>query len=92
MNKRDKTIEAIYCQIANYFKTYGKVIHIEDIAHKNYFELQIFDSIGFVKMITDLEAEFDITFSSQEIGGANFQTLNGIVEIIHHKISKRLIV
>lgn len=69
--------------------SHGKLPQIENIAQKNYFELQVFSSIEFIKMIIDLETEFDIMFSGQDLKSAAFQTLNGIAEIIHDKLSKR---
>lgn len=80
-------MEKVSEKVEDYFKKHGKIPEIGSIFEENYINLNIFDSVGFVKMITDLETEFNIIFTSEEIENKKFQTLSGVVDIIKQKIS-----
>lgn len=48
----------------------------------DYFELGWLDSYTFVGFITDLEKKINKKFSSEELTGKEFRTIDGLIEII----------
>ena len=47
------------------------------------------DSIGVIKFVADIEAEFDIVLHDTDIESADFRTIGGLVSIIQDKIDSR---
>lgn len=44
------------------------------------------DSIGLIKFILSLEREFDIEFSEEEVGSADFRVVGTLVRLIEAKL------
>lgn len=47
------------------------------------------DSIGIMKFILEIEAEFDIEISDADMEAPTFSTVGGLVELISRKLQKR---
>lgn len=80
--------DPVYHKVGDYFTTRGKIGVEHAFSENNYMELGLFDSIGFAKMVVDLEEMFDIFFSKDEMQNPLFQTFNGLISIINQKINR----
>jgi hypothetical protein len=77
----------ITSKIEKCFKKYATFPTEGDLWHINYVEAKLFDSISFVKMISEIETEFNVIFSSQDMQSEEFRTASGIIKIIANKLS-----
>jgi acyl carrier protein len=66
-----------------------KPIDIEKKFDNNYLDKGWIDSFKFVSLITDIEEEFKITFSTDEFQSEKFLTAIGLQEIIEGQIEKK---
>ncbi len=55
---------------------------------RSYFELGLIDSLKFISFISDLEGHFSIQFSNEEFQDRKFSTIDGLVEILHSKVTR----
>lgn len=52
----------------------------------NYFEQGWIDSFSFIALISELETHFNIRFGNDEFHNRAFSTIDGLTEIINHKL------
>ncbi len=65
-----------------------KLINIEKEFNDNYLDKGWIDSFKFVSLVTDIEKEFKITFSTDEFQNKKFLTATGLQKIIEERIEK----
>ena len=53
----------------------------------NYVENGYIDSIGLLGFMADIEDQFGITFSDEELNSKEFQVIGSLVEMIYEKIN-----
>jgi len=53
----------------------------------NYVDSGYVDSMGMVKFVLSIEAEFDIELASADMESPEFKTIGGLIEIIKSKIA-----
>lgn len=53
------------------------------------FEEGYLDSLGFVKMLSLLEEEFNMTISMEELDFENFKTIGQITEFVNRRINEK---
>lgn len=58
----------------------------EDIDSINYVEEGYMDSLGFLRFIGEVEDEFSIIFSDEELESASFRTVGGLIKMIEAKL------
>jgi len=61
---------------------------IQNNASEDYLAKGWIDSFKFISFITEIEAEFKITFSTDEFQNRAFATLDGLSKIIEARIEK----
>lgn len=61
----------------------------DELQNLNYIDEQLFDSIVFVSLIVELESEFDICISNENMLVEEFSTLNKIYDLVLSCIEKR---
>lgn len=54
----------------------------------NYIEEGYVDSLGLVQFVFDLEEQFDITFSDDEMMSEDFQVVGKLIRLIESKVGK----
>jgi len=54
---------------------------------ENYFLEGWIDSLKFILFISEIEDEFQISFSNDEFQNRKFATINGIIEIIKERVN-----
>lgn len=59
-----------------------------DLEELNYVEEGYVDSLGFVQFVFDLEEQFDITFSDEEMMSEEFRIVGKLISLIESKINK----
>lgn len=47
------------------------------------------DSMGIIKFVLEIEAQFDITIEDVDLESPEFRTIGGLVRLIGNKIEKR---
>ena len=52
----------------------------------NYFEKNAIDSFGIMELITDIEANYEITFSQDDFQDPRFTNIEGLSNILMEKI------
>jgi len=55
---------------------------------ENYFLKGWIDSLKFIELISDIENEFQISFSNNEFQDRTFSTVEGLIKIIEDKINE----
>ena len=58
---------------------------LEDMGNFNYVESGYIDSMGIIQFIAELEDEFSIEFTDEELISPEFKTIGGIVRLIEEK-------
>ena len=53
----------------------------------DYLKTGIVDSIGIIKFILELESQFDIEISDEDIESDDFRSVSGLVKLISHKVA-----
>ena len=66
-------------------KTGLSLVEIEQQAGDDYFNLDWVDSMGFIKLIVDIEEHYQITFTNNEFRDNKFRTLGGLSKLLHDK-------
>jgi acyl carrier protein len=80
--------------IADWIKTWfmdNAKLSLDELQSKqdsNYFDLGWIDSFQFIKLITDIEEHFKISFSNDEFQDRSFSSYSGLSRIIKSKINK----
>jgi len=64
-----------------------EIDEIEQNLDEDYLLKGWIDSLKFITFISDIESEFNITFSNDEFQNSSFSTINGIVKIIEEKMN-----
>ena len=54
----------------------------------NFVDSGFVDSIGLLAFMSDIEAEYGITFSEEELNSNEFRTIGTLVEMINSKINE----
>lgn len=80
--------EAIKDFILKYISKKGKLPKDIDIDKFNYIDTGYVDSMGILKFVVELEQEFDIQISDDDIMLQEFKTIGGLVGIINKKAGK----
>ncbi|WP_127015404.1 acyl carrier protein [Anoxybacter fermentans] len=57
-----------------------------DIETLNYVESGYIDSLGIIKFIVEIEDEFGIEFSDEEIADPSFKTVGGLIKLVERKV------
>ncbi|GAU80036.1 acyl carrier protein [Fusibacter sp. 3D3] len=63
-------------------------VNVEEIIkneNDNYFNLEWIDSFDFMNLISDIEENFNIEFSSDEFQDRKFSTVRGLTQILEEK-------
>ncbi len=60
-----------------------------DIDAYDYIENGYIDSVALVSFVVELEDEFDITFSDEELTSHDFKTIGGLVKMIMAKTGRK---
>lgn len=78
-------------QILNFlFKRLNRsnaLAELENPYKADFLECAIIDSVEFFKFVLELEVEFDIQFSDEELLEKDFKNINGLCKIISKKLS-----
>ena len=59
-----------------------------DLEELNYVEEGYVDSFGLVQFVFDLEEQFDITFSDEEMMSEEFRIVGKLINLIESKVNK----
>ncbi|MBU5253542.1 acyl carrier protein [Lysinibacillus capsici] len=59
----------------------------ENLDELNYVEEGYVDSFGLVQFVFDLEEQFNITFSDEEMMSKDFQIVGKLIQLIEDKLS-----
>ncbi|WP_347723810.1 acyl carrier protein [Lysinibacillus capsici] len=60
---------------------------LENLDELNYVEEGYVDSFGLVQFVFDLEEQFNITFSDEEMMSKDFQIVGKLIQLIEDKLS-----
>ena len=60
-----------------------------DLEKFNYIESGFVDSLGIIQFIAELEDEFSIEFSDEELASTEFKTVGGVIKIVEEKIKQK---
>lgn len=75
--------------IVDWFEENGTVSRdvIEERLGDDYLDEQWIDSLEFTNLVLEVENEYDVEFSNDEFQDRSFATVNGLAEIINHKVN-----
>lgn len=59
-----------------------------DIKSLNYIEQGYIDSLGLIKFIIELEDEFNIEFTDDELNSPSIRTVGGLVNLVERKAAE----
>ena len=80
MKTKDEILEIVYSLIES---NQGRSINIEDRHEKyNFVKDGFLDSFALLSFITDIEQNFSIQFSSEELSSEEIQSIYGLVDIL----------
>lgn len=90
MKSTENNSSAIIDFIIKWFveNTNIKAEEIKDKINENYFEKGWIDSFKFISFISDLENNFNISFSDTDFQDITFSTIKGLAKIINRIIKK----
>lgn len=74
--------------IVKYISKKGKLPKDINMDEFNYIDTGYIDSMGLLKFVVELEQEFDIEISDDDIMLPEFKTIGGLVGMIEKKIGK----
>lgn len=57
-----------------------------DIEAVNYVEEGYVDSLGIIQFVTEIEEEFKVSFSGEELSSPDFHLVGGLISLIENKI------
>ena len=60
-----------------------------DMDDLDYMAAGYVDSMGIIKFILEIESEFDITISDDDLESPEFRTIGGLVRLIKSRIEKK---
>lgn len=80
MNIREYVLEALQEK-----HTIQESVNLDEV---NYIEEGYVDSFGLVQFVFDLEEQFDITFSDDEMTSEEFQNIGSLIRLIENKVNK----
>lgn len=75
--------------IIKYISKKGKLPKDVNLDEFNYIDTGYIDSMGLLKFIVELEQEFDVEISDDDIMLIEFKTIGGLVSIIESKRRKK---
>lgn len=81
------TVEQIKTFIVEQLEAYGP-INSNDLNNYNFIDNGHIDSLGVMKFMISLEAEFDIKFSDTELLSDDFRSIGLLTMLIYNKLSK----
>lgn len=61
-----------------------------DIDSFDYIESGYVDSLGIIKFILEIEAEYDIEISDSDIESSEFRTVGGLISFVNMKIRNKV--
>jgi acyl carrier protein len=64
----------------------GRLPHSNDVDDFDYRRSGHIDSIGLVKFVLNLERQFDIEFSEEEVGNPSFRIVGSLVKLVEAKL------
>jgi acyl carrier protein len=67
----------------------AKLPESTDLNNLDYIETGYVDSIGIIKFIIDIEAEYDIEILDSDMESQEFRTVGGIISLIRRKIEQK---
>ena len=59
-----------------------------DVETLNYFESGFVDSLGIIQFIIQIEEEFGISFSDEELADPSFQVVGKLIKLIERKVNE----
>lgn len=70
--------------IIKWFVNNGKMSEKEVIANinKNYIDIGLVDSFGFLQLLSDIAEEFEMEFSDEDFSNEKFFTISGLSELL----------
>lgn len=57
--------------------------------HTDYIKSGVVDSMGIIKFMLEIEAQYDIEITEEDMESPSFRTLDGIVLLIQNKLETR---
>lgn len=83
----NQEIKAFIC---DYFLQKGKFQGLpeSEFAIINFVEARTLDSIEFIMMISEIEENFNITFSEEDIQSPSFSTIDGVSQIASKRLTQ----
>ena len=60
-----------------------------DVDTFNYIDTGYVDSLGIMKFVLDIEAEYDIEITDDDMTSDRFRTVGGIISLIEEKLALR---
>lgn len=81
------TVEKVKSFIVGQLEAYGP-INTEDLDNYNFIDNGHIDSLGVMKFMIALEAEFDVKFSDSELLSDDFRSIGLLAKLITNKLSK----
>ncbi|WP_066055924.1 phosphopantetheine-binding protein [Robertmurraya korlensis] len=75
--------------IVKYLEKKHTIDHSVDLETLNYVESGYVDSLGIIQFVCELEDEFDIEFSEQELSSQSFQVVGQLKKLIETKIAEK---
>ena len=60
-----------------------------DLDTLNYVEEGYVDSLGIIQFVSEIEAEFGITFSDEELASPSFQIAGELIKLVERKLKEK---
>ena len=57
-----------------------------DLAGFDYIDAGYVDSIGIIKFVMEIEAEFDVVITDDDLTGRQFRTVDGVIALVEGKL------
>ena len=74
--------------VLNKIQKKEKISETVDIDSLDYIKEGYVDSIGLIKFVVELETEFDIEITDEEISSNEFRVVGDLIKLIHKKIGE----
>lgn len=73
--------------IVNWFKSHSSESAdvINESLKKNYMEIGLIDSFGFVQLLSDIDDEFNVMFVNEDFLNPEFQNIEGLIKLIDER-------
>jgi acyl carrier protein len=72
--------------ILHYVQKKAKLPRDADLALFDYIDAGYVDSMGIIKFVMEIESEFDISISDEDLSSSDFRTIEGIIGLIEVKM------